>query len=694
MTAAVGGFIPSDSRWTFGKRVRKAAQRYAVKGWKVLPIFMPDPGTGVCSCGDPDCSRPAKHPRTSNGLKDATDDSKKIARMFARDCNVGVRTGEGVMVLDIDPGKDGELSLAALEDEYGPLPDTLTCITGSGGSHFYFKVERPIPCSVGKLGAGLDVRGDGGYVVAPPSMHMSGQEYTWDIGQPFQLAKAPDWLISLCTTKREYRPDDLSERPAGVIEGGRNTYLASQAGLMRRRGMTEKALLAALMAENEERCIPPLSEEEVRKIAKSISRYKPEDDPSDWGNLLVLNKTTGTAKTTAGNAAVYLAYRPEWQGVLAYNEFIDLVYWSGTPPEGFMSPKKDEPFKDEHVVYVQHWLGKNCGPSFSLDHTYAAVQAVAKRNTIHPVKDYLESLRWDGTERLEKWLNVYTGAPDNQITRCIGKWWMISAVARIYAPGCQADHILVLEGPQGVGKSSIVRVLGGEWYMGSMPRVDDKYAPLQLQGSWMIEIPELDSMKGAMRSKTKDFVSQPKDTYRKPYEKVRTERKRQCVFIGTTNEYAYLDDAENRRFWPVRVGRIQLDLLKKDRNQLLAEAVELYKNGEKWYPNADVTPALALEQQDRNIADAWEERVANFLMGREWVTVRDVMFQLGFTDLSQIERRHQMRAGDVLRRMGWVPARRSIKGMRERGFVPTPQWKTYITGELNEANYRKRGGDF
>lgn len=259
---------------------------YIRLGWRVLPISPMEDGR--CGCGDPSCPSPGKHPLASlapHGLKDATDDPGVLAEWCALypDLNLGIATGHvsGVFVLDIDPRHDGLESLAELEGRYGRMDHpTWAVMTGGGGLHLYFRHPgTPIPNSAGKLGPGLDIRGDGGYVLAPPSSHISGEFYRWDKGghpRTATLHHAPPWLLARCQAARPEGNGRSAPLPDRVKDGERNNTLTSIAGTMRRRGFGEDAILAALLIENKQRCNPPLPDREVSAIAASVGRYAPE----------------------------------------------------------------------------------------------------------------------------------------------------------------------------------------------------------------------------------------------------------------------------------------------------------------------------------------------------------------------------------------------------------------------------------
>jgi Bifunctional DNA primase/polymerase, N-terminal/Primase C terminal 1 (PriCT-1) len=262
-----------------------AALAFAERGWLVVPLH--NPKQGMCSCRKKNCSSPGKHPRTEHGLNDGSKDPKQIAVWWEKwpDANLGILTGKGsgLVVLDVD-GVDGKASLQALTVAHGNLPKTLCAKTGRRGTdgkrkgcHYYFRAPAGTVMrnSTGALGKGLDIRADGGYVVAPPSLHPSGLLYEW-LNAEQSLADVPLWMLGKLA---EAKPASVAQLPTAqgqeIAEGGRNAALASLAGSMRRRGMTPEAIEAALLKENDARCKPPLPASEVWEIARSVSRYRP-----------------------------------------------------------------------------------------------------------------------------------------------------------------------------------------------------------------------------------------------------------------------------------------------------------------------------------------------------------------------------------------------------------------------------------
>jgi hypothetical protein len=256
----------------------EAVREFLQLGWAVFPVHGVKTN-GQCTCGNTECKRIGKHPRTVHGVKDATCDEQTIRRWFARwpDAGIALATGSAsrIFVLDIDPRHGGDESLTALEQKFGELPRTRESRTGGGGRHLFFLMDpnQTIHNSTSKLGLGLDVRSEGGYVVLPPSLHLSGNRYQW-VNEKDSIP-LPQWLAEL-SAKNPSRPRTETVNRS-IPEGQRNSHLASLAGTMGRRYMSPAAIEAALLVENQKCCVPPLDEPEVRGIARSVSRYTPAD---------------------------------------------------------------------------------------------------------------------------------------------------------------------------------------------------------------------------------------------------------------------------------------------------------------------------------------------------------------------------------------------------------------------------------
>lgn len=248
---------------------------YAERGWKVFPLHTIK--ADACSCGNTDCTSQGKHPHIKEWQKNCSSHLDEIKSWWQKwpDANIGLATGtaSGFFVLDVDPRHGGKESLQKMVKQNGTLPRTLASNTGGGGYHLFFK-EPPI-----KIGnranvlPGIDVRGDGGYIVAPPSIHKSGMRYSWmKEFENLPINDAPNWMVRLFTNKELPKPMDFS--PSGTIgEGGRNNFLTSEAGKLRRSGLDQYQIADALRKINNDRCNPPLSENEILAICASVARY-------------------------------------------------------------------------------------------------------------------------------------------------------------------------------------------------------------------------------------------------------------------------------------------------------------------------------------------------------------------------------------------------------------------------------------
>lgn len=274
-----------------------AALELAELGFPVLPVHGIGEG-GSCGCGRTNCTSPGKHPRTKHGHKDASRDPAQIAAWW-RACegaNIGVRTGEGYVVLDFDPRNGGIETYRRLIERHGPFPETCTVETGGGGLQFYYLADD-LPSRSGIL-PGFDFKGIGGFVIAPPSMHQSGRAYKWTKGKGAResaMVRLPEWLRETILLPVEKEPSRASLPP--VREGHRNTYLASCAGMLRRRGVAGDALREALHAENAKSCVPPLDTAEVERIAASIGRYKVESPKSAESILATVGASSLTKES-------------------------------------------------------------------------------------------------------------------------------------------------------------------------------------------------------------------------------------------------------------------------------------------------------------------------------------------------------------------------------------------------------------
>lgn len=260
-----------------GPDMGRAARQLAERGFPVVPLHEPRSGNGCTCLMDLACKSPAKHPRTLHGLLDATANLEKIKTWWGKwpTSNIAIVTGasSGVWALDVDPKHGGPDALARLEGEYGSLPETVRVRTGSGGFHVWlaWPADIEVRNSAGRLGPGLDVRGEGGFLVAPPSLHVSGRRYEWAGGK--QIASAPNWLLALAAVPPESggpKTDWAAFVRNPICEGQRNSEMTRLAGVLVRK-LDPHLALELLLSFNATRCVPPLPDREVVTIAESIA---------------------------------------------------------------------------------------------------------------------------------------------------------------------------------------------------------------------------------------------------------------------------------------------------------------------------------------------------------------------------------------------------------------------------------------
>lgn len=387
----------------------------------------------------------------------------------------------------------------------------------------------------------------------------------------------------------------------------------------------------------------------------------------------------GIYRATLHNCVVALSEHEAWTGVLAFDDFANRIVMRRPPPYGGEAGA----WTDRDAVQTAAWLGNpehDLGIPVKSSMAMEAALVVAARQRFHPVRDYLDGLAWDGEERITRLLSDYFGARHDEYSQAVAVNWLVSAVARTYKPGCKVDNMLVLEGPQGLGKTRAVRELAGNaWYAEAMesPTAKDFYQ--SLSGKWIVEIAEMHSFSKAEVTKVKQALSAQEDTYRPSYGRVSQSFPRQCVFVGTTNDDTYLRDPTGaRRFWPVRCSDINVSGLASIRDQLWAEAVQRFRDGHAWWR----VPAQAHEEQEERFdEDSWTDPVRAWCAGDAPLeaypphhvgpvtecTITEVLRSALKVELAKHGKPEQMRVGAILRRLGYLRERRQQGG--ERGYV-------------------------
>ncbi|MBI1396938.1 MAG: hypothetical protein GC151_13250 [Betaproteobacteria bacterium] len=386
----------------------------------------------------------------------------------------------------------------------------------------------------------------------------------------------------------------------------------------------------------------------------------------DWQSRLIVDRRDRPVDCRE-NVMLVLVYHPRWRGAVGFNEFagrtesLTRTPW-GTGPGEWTT-------RDDRELGL--WLAQQVDLLIRSEANLSAgVEMAAERARFHPVLAYLESLQWDRVDRLPHWLQDCCGVEDSNYVRLVGTYFLRSMVARVRKPGAQVDHMLVLEGGQGKGKSSALRVLGGPWYSDTQFRLGDKDALLQLADVWIYEVSELDAFSRADVTAVKQFLTTLNDNIRGVYERRVRKRPRQVVLAGTTNQERYLRDMTgNRRFWPVQVCEaVDLDRLREWRDQLFAQAYAEVKAGERWWPTRDEERELFVPAQDaRVIADPWLDELPRRLEEAKWAdsrafTTAELLGALGVS-ADKIDSAGQMakRIEAIMHRLGWRRTRERRK---------------------------------
>jgi predicted P-loop ATPase len=349
------------------------------------------------------------------------------------------------------------------------------------------------------------------------------------------------------------------------------------------------------------------------------------------------------------NACIALELAPAFHGKFGWDEML-------AAPMIFQSEPRQ--LTDDDVTEVQRFLQREGLRRIGHIPVHQAIHNICRKHKYHPVRDYLHALQWDGEPRVDTWLVKYLGVAPTSYCNIIGRMFLIAMVARIFQPGCKADHMVVLEGPQGIKKSMACQVLATEPYFSDhLPDITSKDASISMRGKWLIEHSEMHAVGRAEATALKAFMVRTHEKFRPPYLREDVSEPRQCVFVGTSNKEQYLrDETGGRRFWPVKCGDIDIEGLKYDRDQLFAEAVVLFEAGEPWWPAAEFEAEHITPQQEaRYEGDEWSPPIQDHLssLTSDETTLAAIAKNALGLDTSRLGMLEQKRIAAILRRLGW-----------------------------------------
>jgi hypothetical protein len=661
-----------------------------------------------------------------------------------------------IVVIDCDrrDGRDGEANFRELCRREGiDLSGAPTAKTPSGGRHFYFKqpAGEGIANSAGEIGPGIDVRGEGGFVVVPGASRSDGQAYVADhpdgldafiraVAQkrlpvlPEQLARllrpcksttaapitAPQPGIAtpndalLGGIKQRWDIAAACERIAIAPTGTRNDALNKEAyiaGLRVAAGALDPIEGAKQLSDAARHA--GLSDDEIDNTIRGALSRAAANPTSGFNALRSMALAFGTLPWE--RTATHNLKRSFKNAMLAVqnlgiearrNTFSDKVYLSNARNVTTLPVDHVGPLTDNAVNLVRKFIQDSIGFDPGREHLLDAIKSIAEEARYNPVEEWLSSLRWDGTRRLHDWLPRLSGAPDTKLFRRAGLVLLMAMVVRARFPGSKFDLCLVLEGEQGCGKSSLLRVLAsapGEGYFADAPglvAMDNKTRAELIAGKWLVELAELSGLARSETEGVKAFLSQSSDQYRPPYGAVAVDRARRCIFVATTNARTYLPDATgNRRFLPVPCQRINLKALLSERDQLFAEANviagrmlrEPLKSGRIHRGHAlpqDLAARFALPPNlwreaaaladERRVVDPVEEALPGVVQqlesqskyrlpdGRTFIRSADLLDQLRF------EMRGPVRNNGIagwMEALGWASVRCRTGSRQERGYA-------------------------
>lgn len=734
------------------------AQSYARKyGWPVFPIHeaLPD---GRCTCGMISCKNQGKHPRTRNGLKNASTDPEQINQWWRTFPNapIAILCGgqHGPIVIDVDV-PEGEPTWAALVQKYG-IQITITAKTGGGGEHFYFaRHQLPVQSKMGGLGLGVDLCADGHYVIAPPSIHASGERYAFRPGMGpvdgMPLAPCPDWVLEVSSQKHRSAASS-SKKPGrstthSHVEASEKGWLATAfeavgwlgewhatagAWMARcpwahehsdergdgkdsstivyppmngrtlgfwkcehghcggrtledvRKALPPNAVSAANKAYPPRRQMPPRPAEpqsaDTTQPDQSQQPQQPQQpspsqsvppapiDPTtgevlnegDWTEELKRDQKTGYWSSCVANASLIVANDLRWKDVLAYNAFTYQYVYLRSPPwekDSFTGEERSE-IKDSDGLRLSVWLHRKWGIKIGLDVALSVLQGQCERKAFNPLKEWLLSLEWDKKPRIPTWTIEYLSCEDTPYHRAAGFRWIISAVARVMEPGCRADLVLIMEGEQGTKKSTgIANLASDKYFADNLGDLTNKDSSDALRGKWILEIGEMISTMRANNDVWKAYASRRIDHYRPAYARTAIDVPRSCVFCGTTNTELYISDETGaRRNLAIKCGKVKADDIKKDRDQLWAEAVHYYKQGEIHWLTEKEEPLQIAEQEHRRELDAWHGLISDWLdnhSATNLITIPMLMRDAVKLEPDKWDLKGSRRIGKILRILNW-----------------------------------------
>lgn len=587
--------------------------------------------------------------------------------------NYGVLLKNRYLVIDCDPRQynENEKPLTSLLTKLELPPDlfkqTFTVRTPRNGYHIYFKKPDGINLvNTLKEYPGLEfktkfIMACGSFIDKSPKGEPIMAAYKAVFGSPRVIQACPQILLAALVRPDAPQlslsgpvvPDNETDiqafiqhcqivQPAVEGKGGDlKTYQVACAG--REFGLSPDKNLSIMLEHFNPRCQPPWDEAALgAKVhnayeyatrspqgVKSIQNVFPKVKAHELQQVKVKYQLdhVGRVKKCMHNLKMFFEYPvindgkgdkkilsiPPIGNLLRYDQFSQRILWSRPAPWY----KSGADWSDDDAVEFKSIVAEQLGLDFSAELIHEVAVVCASKRVFHPVRDYLDSCVWDGVPRVDTWLMRYCGALDSEYARYIGRKTLVAAVARVFAPGCKFDHVLTLEGAQGIGKSYMWEILASPWFTDAPLNIHDKSAVEILQGKWVVELAEMDALSKYESQTIKGFLSRTEDRCRMPYARQAKPFPRQNIFVGSINPEMtgwLRDRTGNRRYWPVAVSRVDIEGLKNVRDQLWAEALVLFRRGEQLYvADNRMREIMAHEVNSRMQEDPWFPIIEEYL---------------------------------------------------------------------------------
>lgn len=655
--------------------ISEQAFAYHVKGYNVLPV------------GDD------KRPVVKQWKKwqTETQSDEQVLEWFtiANIYNVAIITGKisGITVIDIDNKNGTEHA----EEMLKKFPETYTVRTPSGGYHLYYQYVEGFTVSANAYPQfpNVDIRGDQGFVVAPPSKLPNGQ---YEVVSNIALTPFPVHLFPSKKPKKS-----LTEMTTAT-KGKRNDTLASYAGMLLQARPESEWYTEVLPAVERTNLTynPPLPPDEVKTVFESIVK-KERQRRSELvvspiqiagekvGEMRIRKNGNKMAYQTMANVMAVLEAHPYYKDTIKYNDFKQEIEYNGKSLE------------DADIVKIQHFMQTETElHSISRDAVYSAIVHYAYRNKYDEAQEWLMSLKWDKKPRLAHWLHHSLGVADGPYHQGIGAQWLMGVVRRIMDPGCIFDYMLVIVGPQGAGKTSLFRIIGGKWYKSYTGAIDNKDFYLALRGALIIDLDEGATLYRSEAIKIKSIITETHDEFRAPYDRIMKKYPRRFVFSMSTNDTEpFRDITGNRRYWVIDIKQgVNFKWLEENRDQLFAEAYHYYV---KKIPIPEVPDEEAKSIQEAHLPDdSWTDLVGDEVRKSYQYVSGDPDFSITIMDiytkifpqenLARLGKQQEMRIASIFKKeLGLEKIQKMIDGERKnRWYISEKKQK-----ELREKPEKK-----